>query len=197
MTQAWWLKKEIVEHFFVVLSGRFGKRTHDHHLRPSKVFRGLRWARSQVLIDGQDEDRRPYAPWRRSVVERLLTGYVARREKASPGYWALCTIHGLHHDNRPALETFRDWFEDRTGFREVEDVETLLQAAEGLGGTEFDVCIDIAKGFGWKVATPEPDERPLEWEWTCGKCGEHRWSAMLPGGLAMCAGCKSAWPIKK
>jgi len=69
--------------------------------------------------------------------------------------------------------------------------------AKGLGRTEFDVCVDIAKTFGWKVATPEPDERPLPWDWTCGNCGGHKMGTMLAGDLGVCSGCGSAWPIKK
>lgn len=188
------LGPDLVEAFFCKLASMYGRRGGDHHSRPSKMFRGLRWGRAQVGIDGQAEDRTAFAPWRRSVAERLLTGYVRRRVEGVPGAYPDFPRGVV---NRPVLDVFRDWFEDRTGYREVRDVETMLEAVEGLGGHEFDVCVEIAKGFGWKVATPEPDDRPLPWDWTCGRCGGHRMGKMLAGDLGVCSSCGTAWPIKK
>jgi len=188
---------DVVEHLFVRLATDFGRRCNAHHIRPSKLFAGLSQARSQVMIDGQDKNRVPHAPWHRSIAERLITGYLRRAARAREPHHTFPLGFRPEKLNRAALEHFRDWFEDRTGYREVRDVETLLEASEGLGPHEFEVCLGIAQGFGWKVSTPEPDESPLPWDWTCGNCGGHKMGTMLAGDLGVCSGCGSAWPIKK
>lgn len=188
---------DLVAKLFVRLAQNFGRGCDAHHIRPSKLFVGLRQARSQVRIDGQDTKRIAHAPWHRSVAERLITAYLRRMHRSRfPGNnFPL----GFPPDllKRGALELFRDWFEDRTGYREVLDVDTLLEASEGLGGYEFETCLDVARGLGWKVSTDPPDDSPLPWDWTCGNCGGHKMGTMLAGDLGVCSGCGSAWPIKK
>lgn len=184
--------RDLVERLFERLSTTFGRRSADHW-RPSKVFAGMQLQRRAFGLDQQTVNRQPpprAAVWHRSVAERLMSAFLRRKYRR-------VHVVKINRWNRSALDAFRGWFEDRTGFRQVTDIEQLFEAAQGLGGREFEVCVDVARGMGWKVTTPEPDESPLAWEWTCGSCGGHRWSAMLPGGLAMCGGCKSAWPIKK
>jgi hypothetical protein len=188
---------DLVSSLFVRLAQHFGRGCDAHYIRPSKIFPGLRQARSQVRIDGQDTKRIPHAPWHRSVAERLISAYLRRMHRSRFPNNNFPLGFPAELLQRGALELFRDWFEDRTGYREVCDVETLLEASEGLGGHEFETCLDVARGLGWKVSTDAPNDRPLPWDWTCGNCGGHKMGTMLAGDLGVCSGCGSAWPIKK
>lgn len=183
---------DFVPWLFQRLSTSYGRKKRlggVAHWKPSKVFPDLQIVRGVFGVSQDARDRRPPPGliWQRSVAERLMMGYLRRR------FRRLGMMPTRIHV--PALEVFRLWFEDRTGYRSVENLEQLYEAAEGLGRREWVVCVEVAASRGWKVVTPEPDEEPLRWDWTCGKCGAHTFSVPFHG-IGICGKCQDTFTIK-